>query len=402
MTFVQFPPPVEARGPWPAILAVGFRPFFFLAGIAAVVLVALWLGILAGKDWLPGYYDMVTWHGHEMIFGYAGAVIAGFLLTAAKNWTGIQTARHGQLLVLVLLWLGGRVAPFLFELPWLVATIDLLFLPALTISLAIPLIKARQYNNLVFIPLLGMMFIANALVHARTWGVELPLQFNGLNLGLDLVVVIMTIMGGRVIPFFIERGVADGSSTVKRAWVEWLTMVSMVVFLLVHQLSGSGWLFQLGAALAGVTQLIRWLGWYLKGVWKVPIAWVLFVAYGWIPVGLLLYSSLSLWGRSAEFALHSLAVGALGMLTLGMMARVSLGHTGRQIGAHWSIVVAFLLVCASAVARVFLTGWAPEGQYMSMINIAGNLWIGAFVLFLVRYTVMFWKPRIDGRPGNSQ
>ncbi len=399
MAFVQFPPPKEDTGPWPAILALGFRPFFFLAGVSAVALLGLWLAILNGKLGIGGHYDIITWHGHEMIFGYAVAVVAGFLLTAAKNWTGIQTARHGELLLLVLLWLAGRFVPFIADSHAVVAAVDLLFLPALAVSLAIPLIKARQYNNLVFIPLLVMLSLANALVHARATGMSLPGSLNGLNLGLDLIVVIMTIMGGRVIPFFMERGVGGGVRTIKRDWLERLTMVTMGLFLVVHQVSGSSSLFAAVALLAGVTQLLRWAGWYLKDVWKVPIAWVLFVAYAWIPAGLILYGISSLTGSVPEFAIHSLAVGALGLLTLGMMARVSLGHTGRQIGASRSMVAAFLLVLVSALSRVFLALLMPPEQYLSVINLAGNLWIAAFVLFLLRYTPMFWKPRIDGMPG---
>ena len=181
-------------------------------------MIGAWLAALRGALVLPVYYDAITWHGHEMVFGYTVAVIAGFLLTAVRNWTGVPTARGASLALLAALWLAGRVAPLLpVLLPgWLIAVVDLAFLPALAAALARPLLLRPQPNQLLFLPLLLGLAIANALVHLQMLGVTTATARPGLYAAVDVIVLIIAVVGGRVLPFFTERGVGAARGGVRR------------------------------------------------------------------------------------------------------------------------------------------------------------------------------------------
>ncbi|MEO8604306.1 MAG: NnrS family protein, partial [bacterium] len=190
-----------------AVFALGFRPFFLVAALAAIALVASWIAVYGGAISLRTYYGAMNWHGHEMIFGYTAAVIAGFLLTSVRNWTSVDTLRGAPLGVLVALWIAGRLVAFApGAMPgWLIAAVDVAFLPILAASLAVPLLRARQWHNLPFVPVLLLLAFANALVHLDVLGVAPGGATMGLYLGVNLIVLLIAIIGGRVIPFFTER-----------------------------------------------------------------------------------------------------------------------------------------------------------------------------------------------------
>ncbi len=383
-----------------ALFALGFRPFFLMAGAAAVVLLGLWVLHYTVGAGIGTYYPPAVWHGHEMVFGYTVAVIAGFLLTAVRNWTDVQTLRGAPLAVLVALWVAGRLLPFhADEVPHaVVAGTDLLFLPLLTGALAVPLLRRRQARNLVVLPLLLALVLANALVHGEVLGYTQGTARIGLYLGVDLIVLTVAVIGGRVVPFFTQRAL---SGAAPRQWptVERVGYASIVAFAVLDALWPAGVAGGVAALLAAVSQGVRLAGWYDRRVWRVPLLWVLCVGYGWVVVGFALAAVAAAGLISPSAALHAFTVGAIGTLTLGMMARVSLGHTGRRLELARVIVLAFALVATAAVVRVAGATVGGADWYVSCVTVAGGLWCVGFAIFSTVYAPILVRPRIDGQPG---
>ncbi len=382
-----------------ALFALGFRPFFLAAGLSSLLLIFFWLMVLGGVTTTGSYYHGNYWHSHEMLFGYVAAVAAGFLLTAVRNWTGIQTLRHTPLALLALLWLLGRLAPLaVFQLPgWLIALLDISFLPAVAVSIAIPLLAKSQKSNYIFSVLLLVMGIANLLTHAQYLGFTEQTASIGISLMLYLVITLIMVMGGRVIPFFSERGVM-GLTTQSWPLIEKLTIPSIVtVALLASVLPNSIILAPVALFAAGVHG-IRLYGWYGKKIWSVPMVWILQLGYLWLVIGLLLLALASLAVIQREFAVHALTTGGIGLITLGMMSRVALGHSGREITASRPIFWAFILLSLSPLFRVLMPLLMPD-WYRQSLMLSGGLWGAAFLLFVLVYLPILIRPRVDGQPG---
>ncbi|HUX31445.1 MAG TPA: NnrS family protein [Thiobacillus sp.] len=390
---LQKRPPSAGWAPF----ALGFRPFFLAAGLYAVLLMVLWLLVLDGVM-TPGEMLPLVWHGHEMVFGFAVSVIAGFLLAAAQNWTGIRTLSGRPLAALFLLWFAGRLCFLIPGLPaGLVALVDLAFLPVLTVTLAWPILRAKQLHNYPFPILLLALTAANALVHtdALHWtsGTAKP----GLLMAVYVVAMIITVMGGRVIPSFTDNKL----HTRARRWktIEWLVPVATPTALIAALIAPVSPVTALLAAVAAAVHAIRVAGWYTSKLWSVPLLWILHLGYAWIPIGFaLLALTAAGWGAAAGSALHAFTAGAIGVLTLGMMARVSLGHTGRQLEPPSVMTLAFVAINLAALARVALPLLFPAAYTQGMV-VAGLIWIAAFGLFAWMYTPMLLRPRIDGKPG---
>ena len=380
-----------------APFALGFRPFFLAAGLYAVLMMALWLLVLNGAV-IPGELLPLVWHGHEMVFGFAVSVIAGFLLTAAQNWTGLRTPSGRPLAALFLLWLAGRLGFLIPGLPTgLVALVDLAFLPVLAITLAMPILRTKQLHNYPFPILLLALAAANALVHADAlhWmsGTARP----GLHLGVYVVIMMITAMGGRVIPSFTDNKLR----TRARRWtiIEWLVPAATLLALIAALLAPASPVTALLAAVAAAAHAIRLAGWYTPKFWSVPLLWILHLGYAWIPLGFaLLALSAAGWNAAAGSALHAFTAGAIGALTLGMMARVSLGHTGRPLEPPPIMTLAFIAITLAALARVALPLLFPAA-YTQVMTVAGLVWIAAFGLFVAVYAPMLLRPRVDGKPG---
>lgn len=378
--------------------ALGFRPFFFMAGLSALLLMAVWLLIYRGILPAPGYYGAIAWHGHEMLFGYTAAVMAGFLLTATKNWTGIQTLRYWPLAGLTAVWLAGRLVPFVPGLSsGIVALVDLAFLPLTALALAFPLFKSRQKHNIPFVFLLLSMALANALFHLQLLGLTANTLQSGIQLGLGMVLLLLVVMGGRVIPFFIERGL-QGVRIRKWDMIERLAVGSVLLYVPVQAFLPHSTVAMLLALATGLIHALRLGGWYANRLWSVSLLWVLFLGYGWVVVGLLMQGLGVLLPVPPMLSLHALTVGAIGVLTLGMMARVAIGHTGRQMQAHPLMSWAFALLIGAAVVRVFVPLLLPT-PYSLWIDIAGLLWLLAFLPFFLIYFPILTRPRVDGQPG---
>jgi uncharacterized protein involved in response to NO len=381
------------------VFNLGFRPFFLLSGAFAIILMALWIPLFTGGRALSTYYGQIGWHSHEMIFGYTVGVIAGFLLTSVRNWTGRSTATGGSLATLVTLWLLGRILPFFAAtMPaWLISVVDLAFLPALTASIGVPLVRHGEKRNLLFLPLILGLFFANLLVHLELLGLFPGVARHGIYLGLYLIILLIVIMGGRVIPFFTERAL-PGALIKRRPLIEWLAPLSVIVFILAELLFPTSKVAGALAGLACIVNGIRVVSWYSHRYWQVPLLWVLHLGYGWIVVGFLLKAAASLGLVAAQFTIHAFTVGGIGVLTIGMMARVSLGHTARPLKVTSSIAVAFALLNIAAVLRGLLPSIFPL-WFSQLVILSGMLWIAAFLIFVIVYAPILTQPRIDGQPG---
>lgn len=381
------------------LFALGFRPFFLFSGLFAILAIALWVPTFAG--WLPlnSYYGQIGWHSHEMIFGYTAAVIAGFLLTSVRNWTEMATAQGWNLAGLTLLWCLGRVLPFFPSAlpPAVIALVDLSFLPALAVGVGVPLVRRGERRNLLFLPLIAAFWLANLLVHLTLLGVVVNLAHQAILLGLDLVVLLIVIMGGRVIPFFTERAL-QGSRIKRWSVIEWLALMSVIAFALAEFLFSDPRVAGLCAGVAAITSGIRLAGWYDHRLWRVPLLWVLHLGYGWIVVGFLLKAGSAAGLIPPQFTLHAFSLGGIGVLTLGMMARVSLGHTARPLKVGTGMAMAFAAVNLAAVIRGLLPILYPQ-WFIELVILSGLLWLAAFVIFTVVYAPILVQPRLDGRSG---
>jgi uncharacterized protein involved in response to NO len=380
-----------------APFALGFRPFFLAAGVYSVLLMAVWLLVLRGNVVLSTLSPLV-WHGHEMLFGFAVAVIAGFLLTAAQNWTGIRTPSGSPLAALFLLWLAGRLSFLIPALPaGLVALIDLAFLPVLAGVLALPILKAKQLRNAPFPIMLLALAGANSLVHLEGVGWTSGTARIGLHLAVYVIVTMITVMSGRVIPSFTDNKLR----TRARRWnfIERLVPVVTIGALAAALIVPDTLVTALLAAIAAAVHGTRLAGWYTNKFWSVPLLWILHLGYAWIALGFaLLALSAAGMGTSASSSLHAFTAGAIGTLTLGMMARVALGHSGRMLEPAPLMTLAFVAINLAALVRVALPLLFPSLSAPGMA-IAGLSWMFAFGVFATIYTPILLRPRIDGKPG---
>ncbi len=390
-----------------ALTHLGFRPFFLSAGAFAVIGILLWTAIYS-FNWqgLNAAYPAMTWHAHEMIFGYTLAVVAGFLLTAIKNWTGQQTLHQAPLLLLTAIWLAARLLPFMQGLSLqAVASVDLLFMLALLAAVAIPVLRARQWQQAGIIAKVALMTLANAVFYLGLlgyWPAGIQL---GLYAGLYLMIALIFTMGRRVIPFFIERGVGVSFKANNTRWVDRSSLGLFLLFAitdLIAMTQGNQALAGMAAALALVQIPLhgwRLYGWYHAAIWQKPLLWVLYVAYAWLVLGFGLKFLSWSTGLSPWLAVHAFAYGGIGMMTLGMMARVILGHTGRNVFEPPALVgKIFAILFAGACVRI-LAVWVLPQWYWWWIVIAQCLWMLAFGLFVWLYAPMLIKPRVDKRYG---
>lgn len=387
------PPPV--RHP---VLALGFRPFFLLAGLAAAAGMLLWLAMWGRGTDLGNAYGLVSWHAHEMLFGYAAAVVAGFLLTAVRNWTGVNTPTGLPLGGLALIWLAGRLLPWLGEAvpAALVSGVDLAFLPLLALAVRGPLWQGPQRVNRIFVPILGLMALANLLFHLQFLGLAGTAQ-RGTDAMLMLLVLLIALLGGRVVPFFAQSALT-GFRARRFAIAEQAGLWLLAALAAALAAWPSPWLVAPLAALAGLAQAARIYGWHDRRIWRVPILWVLYTAFGWLSVGLVLLALASVGLLPGSAAHHALMVGGVGVATLGMMARVALGHTGRPMRPARAVEWSFVALNLAGALRALGPLLAP-GRHPLWVQAAGGVWLASFLVFLFFYAPILLRPRLDGQPG---
>ena len=381
------------------LFAMGFRAFFALAGLSALALIALWNSMSNGSLHMDNYYPATYWHAHEMLLGYSTAVIAGFLLTAVKNWTGQQTVTPDQLAFLSFLWIYGRVTPFYSELlpDQLIAAVDFAFLPALAYFVTKPLLKTNSYQNLIFTALLLVMAVGNGFIHAEILGFTETGVMAGLNLVVALIVMMILVVAGRVFPFFTERGLS-GVICIRNPGLDMAAIVMSLAVFLGMMFDVSGILLTIAAIAAVVLNLMRISDWYNPRVWYVPLLWVLYVGYGWLILGFIAVALAAYSLVTPALALHAFTVGGIGVLTLGMMARVALGHTGRALKASNAMAIAFVLINLAALFRVLFPAVVPA-WYGGFVLVSSYSWLAAFSLFVFYYLPILSSPRVDGVSG---
>lgn len=385
-----------------SFLHLGFRPFFLLASIFAVASIGIWAWLYFRQvDVLADSLPIVSWHAHEMIYGYAMAVVTGFLLTAVRNWTQIQTLSSWSLLALVMIWLTARFIPFL-PVPnpiFLMALFDLLYNTLLVVAIGYPLFKARLWKHLSIWSKLLILLIGNAIFYAGLLGWMDDGVTIGLYTGLYMIVSLILLMGRRVIPFFIEKKGAGEKNIVNHQWVDISSLILVLIFLVFEVYWPLPMLAGMTALLLFALHLFRMFGWHHSSIWREPMLWVLYVGYGWIVFAFLLRGLNLFIGMSPMFAIHAFAIGGVGMITFGMMARVSLGHTGRDVYDYPKpVVLVFVLIALSAFTRVIVPMLMPA-YYSVVIALSQGFWILAAMVFVYIYAPYLVKPRVDGRYG---
>lgn len=375
---------------------LGFRPFFLLAALLACAGMIFWLLQLAGYAVPSGPAGGVHWHGHEMVFGFAAAVITGFLFTAARNWTGLPTLSGVALAAIAALWIAGRIALVAVAEPW-AGLVDVAFLPVVAIALWLPLQRARNRNRF-FVGLLLLLAVANGLFHLAVAGIVPTSPSMATRFALYLIVTIVTIMGGRVIPSFTVNAI-PGARIRKSPALDRAAIGFSVVALLCIVGDAPGLLIGVLSGAAALLHGLRVLSWDPASTRTTPILWILHLSYAWIPVGLALHASAALGAPvPVMLADHALAVGGVGGVIIGMITRTARGHSGLPLQVGRLEIAAYGLVHVAAVLRVLLPIAWPE-SYPMALQAAGICWTGAFALYLWVYAPFLVRPRVDGRPG---
>ncbi|UYG07665.1 NnrS family protein [Halomonas sp. M4R1S46] len=383
---------------------LAFRPFFLLASLFGVVALMVWLAFWHGDVLLRPQGGLLWWHQHEMLFGFAAAVVAGFLLTAVQNWTGLPSLRGWPLLGLVALWLAGRVllAMPLGLPPLLPALVDLAFLVVVAAVMARLVIAARRWRNLVFLPALGLLVLANLAMHLGVLQGDAVLIRQGAYLAVLLITALMVVIGGRVIPMFTANRLGRAKPA-PLPWLERLTLGSMAALVLAQlaavlglSLPGAGLAGLTGlAALANTLRLARWDGLHTL---REPLLWGLHASYAFLCLGLAMWALAALGAFRVELAVHALTIGGMGTMMLAMMARVSLGHTGRAIESLPGIGVALALLIAAAVLRSPVLALFPGISHWTY-NLGIIFWCLAYAIFLLHYALPLSTARLDGKDG---
>lgn len=379
-----------------AVFSYGFRPFFLGAALFAGVAIPVWIVVLAGVGDSTFLYPARDWHVHEMVFGFLPAVITGFLLTAIPNWTDRPPIRGYELMLLFTLWLAGRL---LIAIPWFTplvsAIIDVGFLVAVAGLVWREIAAAKSWDRAPMGVLVSLLACANILFHVLTLSGMAADRTERAAIG--MVMMLLTLIGGRLIPNFtgellvgsgrMERPAPfsryDGLSIalVGFAVVSWIVQPHSLV---------TGWMF-VTAGLANLGRLARWYGWL---AWREPLVLILHVGYGWFALSLFILGSSTLGiGLPAEDAVHAFTAGAVGAMTLAVMTRASLGHTGRPRHAGPLTVCIYMLVNVGAVLRVFgpMTGLSTN----LVMGVAAGSWSGAYLLFAMVYGPFLLRPSLE-------
>lgn len=387
-----------------ALWACPFRPFFLAAAAYAILALAGWLGVLLLGWPLSGEHPPMQWHSHEMLFGMVAAAIAGFLLTAMCNWTGAQPLSGGRLQALFGLWLAGRIALWLSAVlpPLLVAAIDVAFLAAVAAYAGRVIVGSGNYRNLPLVAVVSALALANLLFHAGWWAQE-PLLVRRVELAtVGLIVLLIVVIGGRITPAFTRnwllRRRMQPERVRSRPLVEATSIASVALLVLALLAGAPAPVMAALAALAGAANAVRVIGWSGWQARSDPLVWILHAGYAWIPLGLLLMAlGYGLGHPASTVWLHALGPGAMGVLIIGVMTRVALGHTGRPLELPRGAVTAYAMILTAATVRLATAlGWLPWRGGVGLSTLA---WFAAFAVFLWLYLPILVGPRADGRPG---
>ena len=378
-----------------ALWNLGFRPFYLLASAFVAIAVAAWVLQYSGALG-PAAVRGPAWHAHEMLFGYTMAVVAGFLFTAVRNWTGRPTPAGGMLAAIVLLWVAGRVL-MLTPFGLAAGVVNALFPLAVAVGIGVPLFASGNRRNYFFVALLAGMSAAVLLFHlSATGAADWPARAS-LRVGLDIVLFIVAVVAGRVIPMFTNNGV-PGADAGRRTWLERASLASLLVLLALDVALVEGpWIVAASLAAAALHAARLWL-WHPWRTLRAPLVWVLHAAYAWIAVHLALRGMAELGWIASPPATHALTIGVIGGMTMGMMTRTARGHSGLALVAGMPEVVAYWLVHLAAVVRVAGAIVLPSA-YVAGVVVSGLMFSAAFAIYAVRYWPILTRPRVDGKAG---
>jgi uncharacterized protein involved in response to NO len=377
------------------IFELGFRPFYALASIFAIVAVIAWLGAFAGILSTGEYLPNVVWHSHEMLFGFSVAVITGFLLTAVRNWTGLPTPSGAVLAGVAVLWITARV--LLISGPAvLAAAVDVLFLPVVVLAIAKPIFLSKSARNYKVVAVVMALAVSHTMFHLARLDYVAPWwSRTSLLVSIDIVLVLMAIVAGRVIPAFTKNAVPDATPRTEFS-VELLAFAAMVLVVFATAMSGvwapPSFLMTLLFVVIAAAHAIRLALWDPGKTIYNPLLWMMPVAYSWIPFAFILRALTASGVVSGSAWIHAVTMGAFSSFMLAMMMRSSLGHTGRQLVASRLDISAFVLLQIAALVRV-LASIAAGATYRHGIIASGVIWVLAFSLFALRYLPMLSQPR---------
>ncbi len=390
--------PAQSAAPlhgWP-LLRLGFRPFYLGTALLACLAVPLWIAIFLGRIQVPLPMSPLLWHAHEMLFGFAAGVVVGFLLTAVKAWTGLETARGPLLGALALLWLAARLASLVA--PYAVyATLDMLLLPAVAAVLLRVLIKAGNKRNIPLICLLLLIAAANLVFHLSVLCIVAVPAVSALYAELALILMVVSVITGRVVPMF-TRNVTPGLVINMPRKFELSLLAVTAVALALWVFAAPAPVVLVASLAAGVMHAVRLWKWHPQVTFKRPILWILHASYAWLPLGFVLLALAQLGWVVPSLAVHVFAVGVIGGLIIGMVTRTARGHTGRPLQPSRGEVVAYALVMLAAVLRVLVPAVQPA-WYTYALEGAACLWAIAFAIYLVIYTPWLMRTRLDGKDG---
>ncbi|MBL9097424.1 MAG: NnrS family protein [Alphaproteobacteria bacterium] len=373
-----------------------FRPFFLGAGIWAIAALSIRLAELSGIDISAlAFADLNRWHVHELLFGYGSGVVAGFALTAIPNWTGRLPVAGTALAALTCLWLAGRVAALLPQLPSaLHLVIDAAFLPTLAGLAAREIVAAKNHRNIPVVGLIALLALGNISFHLEEAEIMAVTSY-GARLGLAALILLMGLIGGRIVPSFTNNWLARenkpriaATNVPTERLVHGATAAALALWVVLPFEAATGAALAAAAA-AQLIRLARWRGWMTV---REPLVLVLHVGYAWIPIGLALLGATIVWHPGAISAgVHALTVGAVGTMTLAVMTRATLGHTGRALRAGGGTTAIYAAITISALARV-AAAFLPAAAG-TLLPLAGLFWISSFVLFVAIFGAMHLRPR---------
>ena len=380
-----------------AFLEVGFRPFFLGAGFFAMLTMALWAAIYIFQiNFDLKNISQFQWHAHEMIFGYAMAVIAGFLLTSVRTWTRSTTLEGPPLLLLFLLWAAARIC-FLFGTAWilLAAIADILFSLWLAYILFHRIFAAKQWHQMSIIGKVILIALCNTLFYTGAMGYMEQGITLGIFAAMYVILALIFTMGRRVIPFFIERATGDSVKLFNTKWVDIPNIILFLIFsinevFIQHTLT-SGYL----AAALCLLNAYRLIRWHHPVIWRQGLLWSIYLSFWMMTLGFALFALMYIGHVDIPrlLALHAFTVGGIGMITIGMMSRVALGHTGRNVYAPpRSLIYAFIAMLLGVITRVILP-LLDIWPYDVLIGISQILWVIAFAIFTITYIPILGQPR---------
>lgn len=393
MSLLQLQEPSKQVSQPPVFFTIGFRPFFAAGSLAGAALMVLWVLIYRGHYQLP-QIEIFSWHAHEMIYAYAIGIIAGFLLTAVRNWTGLDTARGPLLMGLLALWLTPRVLNMLLEPSPLLSLLDLAFIPCLVIVLARPIIKSRNWRNLLFIPILLAFFACNGLYHLGIHKVIAINPSQPMLFALELVLMMITIIGARVMPMFTRNGTQGAIQAKTFAQQPLLLLGAGLSQLIISQLVSSTYIQATAASVFALLILHAWSGWQGRAIWNKPILWVLHIGYLGLACTYFAKAASALTILPVSFWIHCAAIMCIGLMTIGFIGRVSLGHSGRPLNCSRLMLASYILMILAAALRLSASLYPSPPLW----DAAALCWSAALLCFAIEFIPYLSRPRADGKP----